>query len=409
MKVAYVVSLFPKVSETFILRELVELDRRGYDLVILSLKKDREPIEHREAGRFVPKTLYPSGGLSLAGSFLGELLRHPMAVTATIARVVTAHLSEPAVLVKSLATLVVSLGFARRVRALGIRHIHAHWASYPALAAWALSKLVKVPYSVTGHAHDLFLPNPMLPVKIRESSFFATISEFNRALLIQTCGPESLRKIRLIRCGLPLEQFRFGEHRPSKGAPARVISVGRLVDYKGFDVLIRACGILRDRGCELRCRIAGEGPERQALEGLVRSLGLEDVVALEGARRQDEVVRLLEEADLFVLACVTGHDGQQDGIPIVLMESMAIGVPVVSTKLSGIPELVMDNKTGLLATPGDPWHLAAAMERMLADPELVSRLVQGARRRVESEFDIRNSVSMLCDEFERSALPEKGA
>jgi glycosyltransferase involved in cell wall biosynthesis len=403
MKIAYAVSQFPKLSETFILRELVELGARGHDLVVLSIKRDNEPLAHSEAAALRARTFYPEMAPALRAALVAAALR-PAALARVVGRLVLAHAGHPAMLAKSLALLPMALLFGRRLRAAGVRHLHAHWASYPATLAWIIHRMTGIPYSVTGHAHDLYLPNPMLAAKLRESAFFATISEFNRALLIQTCGPSALRKVRLVRCGLPLEEFPWSPPRKrAPGLPPTIVSVGRLVDYKGFDVLVRACARLRDAGLPVMCVLVGEGPERRSLQRLAGSLGLEALVRFEGARRQPEVRALLREADLFVLACVRGRDGQQDGIPIVLMEAMALGVPVASTRLSGIPELVVDRETGLLAAPGDDAHMADVMRRLLEDRPLAEALSRGARERVERDFDLRRSVSALCREFERSA------
>jgi colanic acid/amylovoran biosynthesis glycosyltransferase len=410
MKIAYAVSQFPKLSETFILRELLELSARGHELLVLSIKRDTETLAHPESDALRERTLYPGFGPAALGALAAALATRPLALAGVTLRLVAAHAGHPIMMFKSLALVPLALLFARRLRAAGVQHLHAHWASYPATLAWIIHRMTGLPYSVTGHAHDLYLPNPMLPRKVRESKFFATISEFNRALLIQTCGPGALDKVRLVRCGLPLEEFplRTAPRRAEGGLPT-LLSIGRLVDYKGFDVLVRACARLRDDGSPVACVVVGEGPERPALERLVRTLRLDDLVRFEGALRQDEVRARLREADLFVLACVRGRDGQQDGIPIVLMEAMALGVPVISTNLSGIPELVVDRQTGLLAAPGDDAHLAAVIRRLLEDPMLAGTLAAGGRARVEKEFDVRRSVSVLCREFERTSPPRGAA
>ncbi|HET6373339.1 MAG TPA: glycosyltransferase [Candidatus Polarisedimenticolia bacterium] len=407
MRIAYAVSLFPKLSETFILREILELQRRGHEMTILSLKRDRETIVHEEAEPLMSRALYPAYGAAMAGSILYWLVTSPLRLGTTLVRLVASHGMHPRTLVKSLAVVPAALLFARRLAAARVEHVHAHWATYPATMAWIISRLTKIPFSMTGHAHDLFLPNPTLGLKVQDAVFVATISEFNRALLIQKCGPAALDKIRLIRCGLPLEQFPFGPRRAENATP-RVISVGRLVDYKGFDVLIRACALLRDRGRPLECVIVGDGPERSRLEAMIRKLKLDGVVRLEGSSRQHEVARRISRADVLALACVAGADGQQDGIPIVLMEAMALGVPVISSKLSGIPELVVDNRTGILVAPGDDTHLAAGIERLLGDAPLAETLRLAARSMIEKEFDLRHSVDQLCAEFAASAERRAG-
>lgn len=407
MKIAYAVSQFPKLSETFILRELVELGARGHDVVVLSIKPDSETLSHTEAGPLRARTFYPEPGPAVLAA-AGALLLHPVALARVLGRLIVSHARHPVMLAKSLALLPMALVFGRRLRDAGVRHLHAHWASYPATLAWIIHRMTGIPYSVTGHAHDLYLPNPMLASKLSESAFFATISEFNRALLIQRCGPSALEKVRLVRCGLPLEEFPWSPpRRIVPGPPPTVISVGRMVDYKGFDVLLRACARLRDAGVPVACVLVGEGPERASLQRLAESLGLGSLARFEGARKQQDVRALLRQADLFVLACVRGRDGQQDGIPIVLMEAMALGIPVASTRLSGIPELVVDRETGLLAAPGDDAHLADVMRRLLEDRPLAEAMARGARQRVEREFDLRRSVSALCREFERSAPPRR--
>jgi len=401
MKIAYIVSLFPKLSETFILREMLGLEALGHRIVVVSLKRGAEPVVHKEAAAFEDRTLHPGPFPAMILSSLATTLRHPMRVARIVGRIVVSHLGgggfHPAAMIKCLLLVPAALQLAARLRSDGIEHVHAHWASYPALVAWIVRRVAGIPFSVTAHAHDIFLPNPMLAEKVRASVFFATISEFNRALLIQACGAGALEKIRLIRCGIPLRDFPFGgPPAPAGDEPAHVVSVGRLVDYKGFDVLIRACRLLRDHGTTLRLTIVGDGPERARLESLVKEQNAAGYVTFAGSRRQEEVRGILRNADLFALACVKGRDGQQDGIPIVLMEAMALGIPVVSTKLSGIPELVKDGRTGLLAGPGDAQHMATAMGRLIQDTALAASLRRDARTWVEIEFDQDRWVALLA-------------
>lgn len=400
MRLAYVVSLFPKLSETFILREILELSSRGHEITILSLKRDLEPIIHEDARALIPATVYPRFGAALFGALVFYLVHEPVTLLRIVWTVTRAHLRSPSMLARALAVIPVTLPMAKLLRDRNVEHVHAHWATWPALSAWIISRLNGIPYSVTGHAHDLFLPNPMLTRKVEDALFFATISEFNRALLLRICGPRARERVRLIRCGLPLARFPFDARagRPS-GDPGLVVSVGRLVDYKGFDVLIRACALLRDAGRPVRCRIAGEGPERPRLEELIVALDLGALVELAGGCPQEQVIAMLGRADLFVMASVPGADGQQDGIPIVLMEAMALGVPVVSTRLSGIPELVVDGQTGLLVAPGDAAQLAAAIRRLLDDSRLAASLAAGARLLVEKQYDLAGSVTQLSAAF----------
>jgi glycosyltransferase involved in cell wall biosynthesis len=404
VKIAYIVSLFPKISETFILREMQALRQRGVEIVILSLKRRREPIRHPEAESFLPGTLYAPSPVAALGPFLLRVARHPGAALAIAARVIAAHLAHPILLLKSLPLVLVAADAAERLRKAGVQHIHAHWATYPALVAWAIHRLEGIPYSITAHAHDIFLANPLLAEKIRGSAFTVTISEYNRRYLEERCGSAAAARIHVVRCGVPLGEFRFRkvEARPAGASgpttdPPVLMSVGRLVDYKGFPTLVRAVSILRSRGRELTCEIVGEGPMLHAIQEEIRRLDLDGSVRLLGARTQGEVRERLGRAAVCVLACERGHDGQMDGIPVVLMEALALGVPAVATRISGIPEIIDEGRTGLLAPPRDPEALASAIERLLEDPGLGRRVAEEGRRKVEGAFDVEKNAGRLLE------------
>ncbi|MBI3447967.1 MAG: glycosyltransferase [Acidobacteria bacterium] len=394
MKVAYLVSLFPKISETFILREMQSLRERGVEVAVVSLKSRREPLAHPGAREFEADTIYADGAGPAAAAFVSSLATRPLASGGALARVTAGSLATaPAELVKSLPLVAVAARVGRLLRARGIDRVHAHWATYPALVAWAVRRLEGIPYSLTAHAHDIFAPNPLLRRKILESDFTVTISESNRRHLERACGAEAARRLRVVHCGVPLGEYPVREALPA--GPVRVISVGRLVDYKGFPTLLRAIATLRDRGRDVTCEIIGDGPLEATLRLLIREFTLTDRVELTGSRPMDEVRRTISAASVCALACERGRGGLMDGIPVVLMEAMALGVPVVSTRLSGIPELVEDGRTGLLVEPGDARALADALDAITTDLPLAARLAGAARRHVEDHFDIAKSADAL--------------
>ena len=393
MKVAYVVSLFPKISETFILREMIALGDRGEEIVVVSLKRRREKIVHPEAAPFVGSAIYPASPGRVAGALLRRVWRQPLVTGRLIGRVVAAHLLHPVLLAKSVPLVAAAAHVADQIRTRGVERVHAHWATYPALVAWVVRRLEGIPYSLTAHAHDIFLPNPLLREKIEESDFTVTISEYNRRFLAEKFGPRTAAKIRVIHCGVPLAEYPVRTDLPA--GPPRIVSIGRMVDYKGFPTLLLAVAALRAGGRDVRCDIVGDGPLEGRIRALSRDLGLDGVVRLLGVRTQQEVREILSGAATCVLACERGRDGQMDGIPVVLMEAMALGVPVVSTRLSGIPEIIEDARTGLLADPGDAGSLARAVERVLADPALAARMAAAARRRIEEAFDVDRSAADL--------------
>lgn len=393
MKIAYVVSLFPKISETFILREMVELRRRGVEIVVVSLRKPRETIRHPESEEFAGSTMVVPSASGALGAFVRALRTRPGATLRLVLRVVGSHAGHPILLAKSLPLIPVAAAVAERLRESGVEHVHAHWATWPAQVAWAVRRLSGIPYSITAHAHDIYLPNPLLAEKIRESSFTATISEHNVELLRRRCGAEAARKVALVRCGVPLEAFPLREGAPA-GRP-QIVSVGRLVDYKGFPTLLDAVRLLRERGREIDCTIVGEGPMLVPIRERIRREHRTGSVRLLGSRTQSEVRDLLAGASLCALASERGRDGQMDGIPVVLMEALALGVPAVSTRLSGIPELIEDGVTGLLVPPRDAASLAEAVSKLLDDPDLAARLAAAGRRRIEDGYDAARNAGVL--------------
>jgi glycosyltransferase involved in cell wall biosynthesis len=282
---------------------------------------------------------------------------------------------------------------ARRLEAMGVGHVHAHWATHPALAAWTVRALTGLPYSFTAHAHDLYVDRAMLREKVRDAAFVVTISEFNRRLLEEVCGPDARGKVHVVRCGVDLRAFAPA---PRRAPPVPTFAcVASLRPYKGHAVLLEAAALLRARGLALRVLLVGDGPLRGDLEARVARLGIGDTVTFRGALAHEEIPEILASATAAVLPSVTQADGQMEGIPVALMEAMAAGVPVVSTRLSGIPELVRDGEGGLLVPERDPEALAAAMARLAADPALAARLAAGARRVVERDFDRARNVARL--------------
>ena len=406
MRVAYIVSLFPKISETFILREMQALRRRGVEITIVSLKRRREAIVHPDALDFLPVTHYVDAAGPVAAAFARRAALSPLATAGALSRVTAGCLATaPGELMKSLPLVAVAARVARLLLERGIDRVHAHWATYPALVAWAVRRLAGIPYSLTAHAHDLFVPNPLLGAKILESEFTVTISEYNRRFLHRACGDEAAGRIHVVHCGVPLDEYPPRDQLPP--GPPRIVSVGRLVDYKGYPTLLKAIAALRGKGRDLSCEIVGDGPEEPLLRVAMRELGLDGHVRLAGPKTLSEVRDLLRSASLFVLACRRGRGGLMDGIPVVLVEAMALGVPVVSTRISGIPELIEDGRTGLLAEPGDDRGLAEAIGRILDDSALASSLAAAARRKIEDEFDLERCAGEIFSLF--AAQPREGA
>ncbi|MDD5557268.1 MAG: glycosyltransferase [bacterium] len=399
LTVAYVVVMFPCYSETFVLREILELRRRGVRVPILSLRRFSERIMDEDARPLLADTLYSPYLLSLGliRSNVAALLRRPRAVAGLLRLLVSTLARSPRELLKNLALFPKSVHFARLLRERGVRHVHAHFTNYPATAALIISRLAGVPFTMTAHAHDIFQSRLLLPEKVRRAERLFAISAYNRSFILSSCPGIPPEKVEVVHCGLDLSRLPAAR-RPEAGL---VLSVGRLMAIKGFDTLVGAAAILRDRGVSARCRIVGEGPERGALEELVRVRGLGDLVDMPGERTPQEVLEAMTRAGVFVLASRPAgrRSGVMDGIPVSLMEAMAIGVPVVSCAVSGIPELVIDGETGLLVPPGDEERLAGAIGRLLADPRLGERLAAAGREKVRAEFNIERIAARLIAVF----------
>lgn len=394
MRVVYFVSLFPCWSETFIVREILALMRRGVEVRIVSLKPPSETLVQSDAKALLDRVIYPVPTGLNAWRVLKACLLHPMRELGSLIELVRHLGARPESLAKSLIVWWRTLGMLDEVRAFAPKHLHAHWATYPSTSAMWMSQRLGLPFSFTSHAHDIFLEDQLIGPKLARARFGVTISDFNRRFLARERGHQAALQMKIVHCGVSPQSFAF---QPEGREPRLIMAVGRLDEIKGFIYLVEACGLLRQRGVDFRCEVIGEGPLRGQLEAAIERLGLRDQVVLLGARQQEEVRTLLYRACAFVLPSVVTPTGDRDGIPVALMEAMSAGLPVVSTQVSGIPELVIDGDTGLTAPERDAATLALRIEQLLADPALRQRLAQRARALVEAQFDIDIEAGKLHD------------
>ncbi|WP_119154021.1 glycosyltransferase [Caldimonas tepidiphila] len=392
MRVVYFVSLFPAWSETFIVREVHELLRLGVDVRIVSLKAPQQSMVQSDARALLDRVIYPRS----PGRALATLLRRPVQAARELVHICRKLGRHPEALAKSVVVWWRTLGLLGDVQALAPDHIHAHWATYPSTAALLVSRRLGIPFSFTAHAHDIFLEHHLLEDKMRHAAFGVTISEFNRRYLAQRVSPDATERMRVIHCGVSPREIEF---KPAGRAPATLLAVGRFDEIKGFRYLIEACALLVARGLKFECRVIGDGPLREQLRRQIDEAGLGHCVHLLGARPQEEVRRELYRTSVFVLPSVVKANGDRDGIPVALMEAMACGAPVVSTRVSGIPELVEEGVSGLLVPPADAGRLAQALEQLLTRPALGAELARAAREKVESEFDVAKEARKLYEAF----------
>jgi colanic acid/amylovoran biosynthesis glycosyltransferase len=398
--VAYVTSRFPEVTQTWMLRELDAVaDHPGISCELLALfpPMKRTGTAHPAAVPWLPRLHRPAVHAS-AAAVVWWLRRSPGRLLGAVATVVRSYARRPGLLVRALATMPVAAAHARSLGTLGVGHLHAHTATYPLLTAWLCHRLTGLPYSFTAHAHDIFVDQSLLRRGLAEAEFAVAIADFNRGFLA-AYGGDRTTPVHVIRCGIDLTAYRFRPRAPRRTGRLRLLCVAGLKDYKGHRILLEALSTDDPELGRIDLDIAGDGPEREALEDLVGTLGLADRVRFHGALPEPEVTSLLERADLFVLPSIVTPDGTSEGLPVVLMEALAAGVPAVAPRVSGVPELIRDGETGLLAEPGSPADLRRALAALIADPPLARRLAEAGRDLVERLHDNERSAAALVRLF----------
>jgi colanic acid/amylovoran biosynthesis glycosyltransferase len=398
LTVAYVMSRFPKLTETFILGELIAMERAGVRIELHPLlRQGGEPV-HAAAEPWVERAHFlPFMSRSIASSqwrYLRDAQRRRRYIGAFIGMIAGTWRS-PNFLFGGLGIFAKTALMAEQMVAEGVEHVHCHFANHPALAGWLIQRFVGLPYSFTAHGSDLHVDQTMLPTKVAQAAFAVTISADNRALIERVCGPAAIGRVEVIHCGVDLAGFPSTLDR--EPGPLRIVAVGTLHEVKGQAHLIAACRQLADRGLPFACRFIGDGPDREALVTSVRASGLDDRIEFVGRLASEQVAAELGRSDVLVAPSVPTRGGKREGIPVVLMEVMASGLPVVASRLSGIPELVADGESGILVAPGDEAGLADALERLALDPALRRRLGDAGRATVARDFEINRNAQALRD------------
>jgi colanic acid/amylovoran biosynthesis glycosyltransferase len=391
-------SRFPKLTETFVLFEILSHEDAGLNIEIYPLLRERGAVMHREAERLVGRAHYlPMLSPAILASQLHHLRHRPRAYARALLDVIRGTWGSMNFFFGGLAVFPKVAHMARLMARDGITHVHCHFANHPTLAGFIIGRLTGIPYSFTAHGSDLHVDRHMLCPKVREAAFVVPISEFNRQVIVDECGEAT--NLVVIHTGVETDHFRP----PAGGRDVdifRIVCVGTLHEVKGQRYLVEACRRLADDGVPFECRIIGDGPDRDVLAGLIRDSGLEDRVVLDGELDRGRLSERLAAAHVLVAPSVPTAQGKREGIPVVLMEAMSSGLPVVASRLSGIPELVEDGASGLIVPPRDVDGLADAVRRLRDDPALRQRLASEGRRTVERDFDIRRNAARLAALFD---------
>lgn len=399
-RIAYLFSRYPVVSQTFCDSEMLELEASGVELTIASLNPPADTFRHERLRNFNAEVVYPPPPTILKAK---EKLMHETHdweenLTPMIARHEKAYGGDFKPKTRARNAAFFAEEFLRR----GVEHIHVHFANRATHTALFIKELAGIPFSFTAHAQDFMVDlgnDDLLREMCHEAEFVVAVSDWSRDLLAKTC-PDSAGKIKRIYNGIRLDDFPTAK--TDSPGPLKMVSIGRLIEFKGFHHLLSSCAMLRDRGIGFECTIIGEGPWHDRLIEQRDELGLADQVTFAGIRTQEEVKQQLEDSHVFVLPCIVDSKGASDILPTVIMEAMAVRLPIVSTWLVGVPEMVEDEKTGLLVESANEEALAEALEKLAKDPELRQNLGDAGYELAAERFDRTVTTGQLLDLFPTS-------
>jgi len=386
-RTGYVLKMYPRFSETFIVNELLAVEAAGEQVDVFSLRPPNDGRFHESLAEVRAGVTYlRHSGLRAADVWwrLGAARSDLPGLAGCLDELLDVEVVDA----------VQAVEVAVQVRRRGITHLHAHFGSVATTVARLAARLAGVPYTFTAHAKDIFheeVDPADLRRKLADAAAVVTVSDYNLRHL-RTQFEDDARSVVRIYNGLDLERFRYDEPRDR---PERVVAVGRLVEKKGFGDLVDALALLVREGRAVTLDVVGTGPCEADLRAQIDRLGLQDRVRLHGALPQGRVRGLVQSAAAFAAPCVVAMDGNRDGLPTVLLEAMALGTPTVATPVTGIPEVVHDGRSGLLVPERDPAALAQALARLLDEPELRVELAQRARALIEQEFDVHRQATQL--------------
>jgi glycosyltransferase involved in cell wall biosynthesis len=403
--VAYVMTHYPRVALTFISGEIDALEQLGLCIHPMAMNlPDEMDMKAPGAAERVAATVYlKTSKWSLLRDFAFSLGSHPLRMFGLVGLALGSARFDIGLMARRLAHLMQATSVARMCRGRGIRHLHAHFGQAPATIAWFASEVLnctaatsRVTWSFTIHGFQDFVDEAVarLDLKAASAVFIVCISDFTRSQLCRVSSPTLWPRFQVVRCGIDLAAIPFQQPLPA-GPIVTVISVGRLSPEKGQVILLEALARVRKEGIDARLLLVGGGPYERAIRQQIAQLGLADCVDLAGELTPKQVIERLRLCDLF---CIPSFS---EGLPVSMMEAMAVGVPVVATSIAGIPELAVDGQTALTVPPANPEALAHSLRRLATDDELRSRLARNARSRVEQMHDLNRNAAQLLRLFQQ--------
>ena len=424
-KVAFIMSRFPKLTETFILFEMKTLEDLGVAIEVFPLLRARntgthpegagilkklfelmrapaaETVMHDAAKPFVRRAHFaPFMNMAILLAQFSFGFRKPLAYVSVFWSLIRFNWGSLNFLLGTLSTFPKCVYFAKLMEQEQITHIHAHFANHPAAAAYVIHKLTGIPYSFTAHGADFQVDQHMLKEKVSSAKHVVTISNYNKHFFVELCGESFSEKIKVVRCGVDTIVFQAGDSGATPDATAlKIVCTGTFYEVKGHRYLIEACSILQKAGTEFECSLIGTGPIEDELKSLVHNAGLDGRVLFVGRKTRDEVAEMLQNSDILVAPSIPTKSGRREGIPVVLMEAMACEVPVVASRISGIPELVDHEENGILVPPANPEVLANAIQFLIDTPGARRQYGIAARRKILREYDLEHNAKRLSELF----------
>lgn len=402
--VGYVLKRYPRYSETFVVNEILAHEAAGLNIEIFALRPPSDThfqniiSQVRSPVNYIKKPIQGRVSASL-NSLAPTAASYFWAELQEASQVIPDFWSKLAVAKGEQASTVYQAAWlAREAKLKGITHLHAHFGTVATSVARLASHFTGIPYTFTAHAKDIFHESVEfadMERKLQDAAAVVTVSDYNLNYLQKTY-PTAAQQVKRIYNGLDLRQLQYSS---PANRPPLIISVGRLVEKKGLSILIDACAILKQRNCEFQCQIVGTGSLEPALKQQIQDLELQSFVEIIGPRPQNDVFQLVQQAAVFAAPYVIGKDGNRDGLPTVLLETMALGTPCVSTDVTGIPEVVRHGETGLIVPQNHPEKLAISLQELLTNSALRVKLSTQARQLIESEFDIHRNTKVLRELF----------
>lgn len=406
---AYVLKGYPRISETFISNEILLLEKLGFSMHLFPMRKPREPFTHASVKEIKAEVSYlPT---EITENFIQLLIPNILlAARCPVQYLKTLKLAAKSNPTNKLATLkhLLQAGFMsyyHLTKGSKIGHLHGHFAHSPTSVTRFAASFSNLPYSFTAHAKDIYTSKKeKLRQRIEEAEFVITCTKHNQEYLEQL-QEKRTTPIYCIYHGIDLELFHGETEKKMQQSGYNIFTVARLTAKKGLPTIYKALSLLKQRGVAFRHTLIGDGDDRQQILDLIEQLDLADCCKWLGTQTHEEVLKYFTQSDLFVLGCEIASNGDRDGIPNVLVESLAMGVPALSTHVSAIPEILINEKTGLTVSPRNPQEMADAMERLLTEHSLRDKLTQAGKEHVRNNFDNRKLIKELAAIFKKQ-LPE---